>query len=272
MLVQARRERLRLFTQHHHALASGTLAHAWVPAPGPGPDGEGAPGGHPPGGRLPHRVVLAAALHDVAWREIDRMPVRDPGSGRPCGFTDYPLSRKLEAYRHGLDAMEEVDPWIGLLGSLHYASFLDRDGAAFFLEREEQRRRRLMAHVLRRDAGGRDRSALEDRARADLAWLKFLDGLSLRICLTPPPVPAVELPPWMSREDEPETPAGRRLELGWHGPSEAAVRPWPFSGRQLELELPWRELPAGGYPDGETLREAWGEAERGIWRPRLVPG
>jgi hypothetical protein len=259
MLIQARREGLRLFTQHHHALASGVLAQGWT-RPG---------GGESPGERLPHRLVLAASLHDVAWRELDRTPVLDPETGRPHGFDTHPLPPKLEAYRRGLDVMEGVDPRAGLLGSLHYCSFLDVGRARAFLDAEEARRRRIREELLGRDGTGGDDPV--ESARRDLPWLKLLDGLSLRICLTPPPVPDGELPPWLGRGETVETPAGRELRLRWRSGEELEVRPWPLGGRSLELELPWRELPARRFPDPGSLEDAWEDARRGVWRPRLVP-
>lgn len=252
-MVQRQDEGIRLIRQHDHALASGTLAHLWA-------------------NRLPHRLVLAVSLHDVAWRPLDRRPRRHPDTGRPCGFVEHPLPEKLEAYRAGLDEMEAVDPWVGLLGSLHYSSFLEEGEARGFLAHEEERRARLREELELRARGPGDREAIRDRAGHQLRWLKFFDGLSLRICLTPPVVPRDAVPAWLDPEGPVRPPEGRALDLEWRTPGRLAVRPWPFAGRRLRLELPWRELPGDPFPDDAALRRAWEDAERGVWRPELVRG
>lgn len=269
MLVQARRDRLRLIRQHDHALAAGSLARAWS---GPDPDA----GGHP------FRVVLATGLHDLAWRELDAEPRYDPGTGRPFPFDTFPLEEKLAAYGAGVSRMEEISPWIGLLGSLHYASFLDDGRAAGFLEAEEERQERLLRRLeARRRSPGEgegenaSRSAgpelpLRRRAEADLAWLKFFDGLSIRLCLTPP-VPDDELPSWLDRGRTPEAPDGTRVSVRWEGKGTARVDP-PVFGDALALEIPCRDLPSASYPDAGALRTAWREAEERTWRLRVLPG
>lgn len=313
MLVQRRGRTLRLVRQHDHAMAAGRMAHAWRglgPRGRRGPaDGPGAAGAGSDGGRLPFRLVLAVALHDVAWRELDRRPRLDPERGRPFGFDEHPLAEKLEAYRRGLDEMEAVDPWLGLLGSLHYASFVGEDGAGAFLRREESRRRRLRAALAAREAGGgprregptpdggggRDEDDREGGARGDAAgrvaardvgrdpggrvlrrarrwlrWLKFFDGLSLRLCLASPDVPEASVPPWMEREGDVETPEGPASSLRWHGPDRAVLDPFPLCG-PLDLEIPVRDLPGRRYADQEELTEAWEAAPERTWRLFLSP-
>lgn len=266
MLVQVRGDRLRLIRQHDHALASGALARAWV---GHGPGAEGHP----------FRLVLAAGLHDLAWRELDAEPRYDEGSGRPVPFHEFPLEEKLAAYRSGVNRMEEISPWIGLLGSLHYASFLGEERAGSFLRAEEERQDRLLRHLeaRRRSSGGGGREAvrpappLRDRAEAELAWLKFFDGLSIRLCLTPPPVPDAELPPWLDRTEAPEAPDGSRVATTWEGETTVRVDP-PVFGGGLALEIPYRELSVVSHPDAGALRAAWRDAEERTWRLRVLSG
>ena len=253
MLVQARPDRLLLVRQHDHALASGQLAAAW----------RGTGGG---GARPSFRTVLATALHDLAWRELDGEPRWNPDTGRPFSFHEHPLEEKLAAYGRGLDRMEEVSPWVGLAGSLHYASFVDQRGqrgrAGEFLEAERERQRRLAGRLRARAAGDVDPVG---RVRRELGWLKLFDGLSIRLCLAPPPVPDASLPAWMDREAPLEAPDGTRLRLAWEEPGRVRVHPWPFDA-DVELELPVRELPAARYPDAAALRRAWESAGERSWR------
>lgn len=267
MIVQARTDGLRLVRQHDHALAAGELAHAWRrTASGP----------------LPFRLVAAVGLHDVAWRELDRRPRLDPETGRPHAFDTYPLGPKLRAYAAGLDEMEEVDPWIGLLGSLHYTSFLEEEAAPRFLAAERERRGRLKARLReRRETGPEDGAGRRPgeagpgvgdgtrRIRRHLRWLKFFDGLSLRLCLAPPAVPDEALPGWLDREAPLTSPDGGELAPLWRGEGRVELGSAPLAG-PVELELPVRDLPRRSYPDAPALEAAWREAPERIWRLRVV--
>lgn len=259
MIVQPRSDGLRLIRQHDHALAAGELAHAWTVA----------------SGALPFRLVAAVGLHDVAWRELDRRPSRDPATGRPHAFDGHPLEPKLRAYAAGIDEMEAIDPWIGLLGSLHYSSFLDDAAAPGFLESERRRRARLEQRLRERrtvgEADGPETGAADpsSRLRRDLGWLKFFDGLSLRLCLSPPGVPDRALPPWLERGEPLESPAGRRVAPRWRGEGRVDLERAPLAGT-VELELPVRDLPRRSYPGEAELRSAWADAPVGVWRLRVT--
>lgn len=253
MLVQPRRSRLRLICQHDHALVAGELAAAWR-----GTGEEVA--------RRPFRTVLATALHDLAWRELDATPRWSESTGRPFAFHAHPLHEKLAAYGRGLDRMEEISPWIGLAGSLHYASFLGKERAGDFLAAERERQERLANRLRARAAEG---DPVEE-VRRELGWLKLFDSFSIRLCLAPPPVPEGELPPWLDRGEPLEGPDGVRLALDWEGEGTVRVDPWPFD-RPRTLEIPVRDLSEVAYPDGAALRRAWETAGEETWTLELRP-
>lgn len=250
MIVQRRNDGLRLIAQHHHALAAGELAHRWRLG-----------GDEPPG--LPFLLVLTVALHDVAWKALDERPRYDPDTGRPHGFDDYPLAEKLEAYREGIGRMASVHPYAGLLGSLHYCSFLEESEAGEFLAREVERREALWREPALR---GRERGA----AARDLPLLQFFDGLSLRLCLAPPAVPDDALPSWLDRDAQVRAPGGRALRIAWRGEEVVGIRPFPFDA-PVELALPVRDLSRSRYPDPDALAREWDRTRSGRWRLRLVP-
>lgn len=277
MLVQVRRDGMRLVRQHDHALMAGALARGWDAA---GPEGRG----------LPFRVVLATALHDLAWRELDAEPRFDPERGRPYTFDEHPLEPKLAAYRAGLNRAEAISAWVGLLGSLHYASFLEVSEAAAFLASEAERRQRLLAELdrppVRGDGAARadgagpatgkggppvGRERLERRARRDLAWLKFFDDLSIRLCMTAPGGRREERPAWLD-PDAPLRPPGEPdgLRLRWTTGAAATLEPWPLAG-PIELEVPVRELDAARYADAGALRRAWRASREELWRLTVGP-
>lgn len=251
MLVQPRPDGTRMIRQHDHALMAGGIAGGWT-----GAAGEAA--------GLPFRVVLATALHDLSWRELDAEPLLDPGSGRPRAFDEYPLEAKLSAYRAGLNRTEEISRYVALLGSLHYASFLTEDRAGGFLAAEEERRERLRSELGRR--------APERRVRGDLAWLKFFDGLSIRLCLTAPEAVEEELPPWLDPGAPLEPPAGEPpLRLRWGDPDTAILEPSPLAS-PLDLEVPVRELPGRRWEGADELRRAWRKAGEEVWSLTILGG
>lgn len=250
MLVQRREGALRLITQHDHALAAGEMAARWA-----GRSGREA---------APFLLAAAVGLHDVAWRRLDRVPLLDPETGRPCSFDAHPLGPKLSAYRSGLDTMEAVDPWIGLLGSLHYASFLDHDRAPEFLEREVRRRARLREGLER--AG---RPVDEGRLARHLAILRLLDTLSLAVCLTGPGAVGDGDRPWLRGPFG--GPGDERYDVAWHDRGRMTVEPFPLR-EPVDLEIPFRTLPAGPWETQGALAADWREGERGELGVRIAPG
>lgn len=254
MIVQPLADGMGLVCQHDHAVLSGELAARWT---GPGMED----------GRLPYELVLTAGIHDVAWEALDADPVFDAEIGRPLDFRAYPLEEKLEAYRAGLDRMERLHPYAGLLGSLHYCGFLDEERAPGFLEGERARRGRLRSELERRRAWA-DPGA---RARRDLPLLKLFDDLSLYLCLASPDVLPEARPGWLGGEGFARLRGGEELRLRWTGARSLSVDPFPFRDA-VETRLPRRRLPEPRYDDERTFRRAWREAELEAWPLEVVPG
>lgn len=268
MLVQVRSDgQLRLFRQHAHALAAGELAFAWA-----GPERDGDP--------LSFELVLATALHDLSWRELDRRPLRDERTGRPVAFDEYPLAPKLEAYARGLNELEAIHRYAGLLGSRHYTSFpdvraADSPDAKEFVAAERARRARLWRELDLEEATPTDgpwESVSEDEPAVsrDLDYLQLFDGLSIFVCLTPPSARAGDRPEWVERLRHLETPGGSLLHLTWMEDDVLHVDPFPFRG-PVELRLRYRELPTDSFPDQDALDAAWDAAPDEDWWVSLRP-
>src|SRR5690606_13416907 len=96
-------------TQHDHAYLSGVISR-WFPESMFGHD------------RI-QEVVLAIEQHDRGWIRLDETPIWNDRHGVPFSFMDYPLPPKLLSYRQGIDEVEEMNMYAGLLCSLHYSSF-----------------------------------------------------------------------------------------------------------------------------------------------------
>jgi hypothetical protein len=175
MIVRRDGEDLLLVRQADHAMASGWLAAAW-----------GAPPWQAPEPRDP--AVLGARLHDLAWTPFDERLVCRP-DGQPYAF--YEVERPVAAglYVRGVNAVEAMDPYAGLLKSLHYSGFFTSHWDWYPLARPagpDELVDGFVAHELERQARLRHQlgfeAADEQRLRCNYFWLQLWDRISLDIC------------------------------------------------------------------------------------------
>lgn len=251
MLAQPRLDgRLRVVRQHDHALLSGRLAMSWI-----GFEREPRP--------LPFDLVLATALHDAAWWELDRRPVRDDETGCPHSFFTHPSGVKLAAYRSGLDRLEGLSRHCALLASMHYTSFTDAAETPEFVRAETERRERLAREL---DIGDED----TDRLSSELAYLRLFDNLSIFLCLTSPGSDDRQQPDWIEDLRHLKSPEGPLLHLTWLGEDLVHVDPFPFRDA-VSLRLPYRELARQTFDTQEELDRAWDDAPEVSWSAWLRP-
>jgi hypothetical protein len=244
MLVQKRTGSLRLIRQHDHALASGEMAAAWI-----GNDAAPAP--------LGAAAILGVALHDIGWMGADRRPRFDAATGSVVGFETFPRADRAVFYSEGLELMERVHPYAGLLGALHYVAFPMPDD---FVARESQRKERLMRQFAASPAEA-------GRILEDYALLVQFDDLSLFVCLTGPL--SLAPPAWLDADRVGEGADGVARTLTWRDEHTLAIAPFPFRG-ELELAIPCRDLP-DRFESEATLHESWERTAEGRHRVRLVP-
>lgn len=249
MVVQVRRNVFRVIRQHDHALASGALAGEWI-GTGNAPE------------PLPLEVVLAAALHDCGWRDADAVPRRDPGADGVLGFLEHPREQRVRFYPAGIDEVERVHPYAGLLASLHYGRLPRDESTAAFLEAETERRQRLARELDLDDEG---LARLERHRR----FVTLFDDLSLYACLAAPG--SQTRPDWLLPDEVAATPDGEPLRLRWLAPDTIEVGPFPFR-RTVELAIPARDLPRRRYEDDASVRRAWNVARPIVHRVRFVTG
>jgi hypothetical protein len=228
MIVRETGVRFRLVRQHDHGLASGELAAHWA--------GEIEPR---------EAVLYAIANHDLAWEELDGEVLWNPETGKPYSFTSYPLRPKLEAYRRGLDRIQEREPYAACLCSMHYRG-LEGDRktppSPAFQRAEEERQESIKRGLSERELGELERN---------FRLLRLCDELSLFVCLNEPGEHAL---PFGSEVFEF---AGKRMRPVWHGsPKEPALSldPNPFTG-PFDLRVPYTTVDKGGRP-GEGGRLA----------------
>jgi hypothetical protein len=175
VIVRRDAEDLVLVRQADHALLSGWLAAAWGAAPWQSPE--------------PHRsTVVGARLHDLAWTPFDEELHCRP-DGQPVAFIEVDRSTSTGFYAGGLDAVEAIDPYAGLLGSLHYSGFYTSHWGWQHWARPTELEpvlERFVAHELERQ--GRLRRELdmgsddERRLSCNYFWLQLWDRISLDVC------------------------------------------------------------------------------------------
>ena len=231
MLVQRRPDSLRLITQHDHALLSGELAAAWH-----GVDGADV---------LSIELLLAVALHDVSWRELDRRPLWDPETGRPHDFSTYPRALRVAPIREGVEEVGRLHPRAGRLVTLHY--------------------RRLGI-----DAGMPEPEPHAQTER-ELEFIRLFDNFSLFLCLASPGSSPEGHYAWLHSPRLASLPDGKgALSLTWKHPSSLSVEPYPLRATPLVLTVPYRELPATRFESQSDLDEAWKRAPEESMELRLL--
>ena len=257
-------DRLVLVRQTDHALLSGWLAAAW-----------GAPPWNPP--RPYDSCVVAGRLHDLPWAAFDEALPRRP-DGRPYAFFEVARAVTTRLYSLGLDAVEAIDPYAGLLSSLHFSGFFTshwgwRHGhAPPTLEGEEgEAVERFVAHELARQRRLRDRLGVDGARDRELMcgylWLQLWDRISLDVCRHGFDGWSGEYPP---------TPVGPepgaevvRLRVALEPGGVCRLDPYPLLPCPYRARVPAVRVPLAAT--GGELRRAWraggGDAIEVTFRP-----
>jgi len=285
MIVAETANGYRFVTQEAHADLAGQFAQRW-----------GADPFEPPRPRGP--LLAAAFEHDAGWHRYDRRPHLHDGGCRdgPVDFRGMPLETWVDLYETGIDLVADLDPYAGLLVSLHGAGLRNKryglspgwpdppEGAEEFLARQHERQRRLASALVDRadyPVGAAERDLLESlqasrtvpagydgRLWHDYTLLQAWDTLSLAFCTTtePPsydPIGAVPTAP-----DRPDT----ALSVDPQGSGVYAVDPYPFTESPLSVSVPARTVDREAVEAGnDGLTRAYYAADRERIRLELRP-
>jgi hypothetical protein len=264
-----------LIQQHDHSLLSGELGrqvgNGLFAAPCPF-----------------EAVVLAIAEHDCGWVQADQRPGLN-AKGQPAHVFEGDIQTALAAWDSSVNAVSARDKYAGLLVSLHTMALANVVAArepepaddqarqkAFRIRRfvhrqievQEMLRRELAMRVdlpLRGGLAEEGRAPDEDLLRANFFLLEFLDQLSLNLCF--------------------DRLVFQRFEMLYPRAGEGAMTarfqrdargifrldPWPFNVERMDLEIPSRIIPAGPYPNAETLQQACGHAQAQLLYVVLQP-
>ena len=252
---------LTLIGQTDHSRFVGALAAHWgnrdVAAPAPYDS-----------------VVRAATFHDYGWLPYETRPLVDPDTGVPYSFLQVPMTeRQLAGYQWALDWMTEIDPYAGLIVSMHrtglwkgrYGKITHPAGRYDLVTLSPE----VEAFVARNEAR---QAALRATVDAKGVWtnyrlLQIWDLLGLYFCCQEPYEEHVEPVPvsYAGGDDD-----GVRMTIAPAGPRRVAFTPYPFDVRPLRVQLTEKRLPEATYPDAESFRRAWFGAEVGVVEFELV--
>jgi hypothetical protein len=269
MLVVETDEGYRIVAQTEHATLAGRFADRW------GNERFEVP--------RPNAAARAAShVHDNGWATWDLYP-HLAADGTPIDLFEVPSDDWRRFYERGIDAAVAVDPYAGLLVSMHgvgvrrrrygtVPSMPDRsDEYAAFVDSEEARQRRLAADLRDSDRYG---SHVGDDAVAmletlhetgsydgdDPVWLnycrlQFWDRLALYFAREPSldattigPVPRAA-GEWVDVAVEPVD------------ATTVALDPYPFDTDPLTARLRERTIPGGTYENEADIHEAYYEAD-----------
>lgn len=268
MIVTEAADRYRFVTQPDHAALSGRFARHWgtgeLAAPLPG---------------FPN--VVAAEAHDHGWVDYDLRPRLDDG-GTPVGFVDVDGDDWTDFYARGVDAVADVDPYAGLLTSLHAAGLQrggygvrteipdasDEEPFASFVDAQESRQDELLERLAAGDdydVTDADRELLDDLHADGSApvgavrrplWRSYLllqavDSLSLYVCNNAR-LTETTLGPVPTTDDDTTV-----IDVRPVGPAAVRLDPYPFDVDALSVTVPRRVVPA----DADDLVRAYYDAD-----------
>lgn len=275
MLVTEEDDHYRIVTQTEHANQVGRLAAHW------GTETVDVP---PP--RVP--TTIAAYTHDNGWWEWDLAPeLRDGG---PANLHAVRKPEWTAFYDRGIDNAVEVDPYAGLLVSMHgvgvrcqrygtqpsFPSFAEEYAA--FIAQEERRQRDLVETLRDSERYGdhvdaatvRFLSRLHDEGAADAddtdtvpLWahyklLQVWDRLSLYWCFTEERAAETVDPVPVGADADVE------LALDPVDETTVSVDPYPFDTSPLSVSVRCRRIPRRTYESQAALTRAYYAAEQEV--------
>ena len=200
--------------------------------------------------------VYAAHQHDRSWIGLDDTPIWNDGKQIPFTFSDYPLLPKLAFYKIGLDEIEEVNLYAGLLCSLHFCSFFSKSNdqdCLTFLKEEAKRQQSIKNQLPELD---------DELLTQHFHLLQLSDNLSLYFCLNEPGVDKENEHPWFKsgfKNTESFHPHHQPLQATWVNEHEVTFNAFPFE-KDFRVSLPYKTVPKRMI-ERMGIAEAYGECE-----------
>jgi hypothetical protein len=244
MIVSRQGDQLVLVRQVDHSMLSGWLAATWGAGPWEHPE--------------PYTsCVVGARMHDVIWVPWDEsLPRR--ADGVPYNFNEVQRHVILPYQKRGIDSVEALDPYAGLLVSLHFSGFYHSHWGWEFGSVEPEDAELVEAHVrdeLERQRDLRRRLGLgaadERRLECNYKWLQMWDRISRDLCLLGFDAGYdVEQPPVPARVDGGQLSLRIRFEPG----GVCRLDPYPLTVEPYRARIPCVRLPAAEL---DSLKGRW---------------
>lgn len=219
-------------------------------------------------------VVRAATYHDYGWLQYETRPLTNPETGEPYPFLGVPMTdRQLAGYQWALDWMTDIDPYSGLVVSMHrtglwqgrYGKIKHPAGrynlttpspeVQAFIARNEKRQEEVRVSL--------DAKGIWTNYRLMQVW----DLLGLYFCCQEPYEDFVEPVPVSYADGDDD---GVRMAMKPVGPRRVEFAPYPFDVRPLAVQLTLKRLPQATYPNVAAFRRAWFGAEVSVEEFELV--
>jgi hypothetical protein len=219
-------------------------------------------------------VVRAATFHDYGWLRYETSPLVHPESGEPYPFLQVPMTDKqLGSYQWALDWMADIDPYSGLIVSMHrtglwkgryqtikhpagrYNLTTLSAGVQAFIARNEAWQERQRATL--------DAKTIWTNYRLMQVW----DLLGLYFCCQEPYDDHIEPVPtsYAGANDD-----GVTLTMKPAGARRVAFDPYPFDVRPCHAQLAFKRIPRSTFDDVEAFRRAWFQADVGVMEFELI--
>ena len=266
MIITESSSGYRFITQHEHSKIAGRCAMRWGNDDFESLDPKGS-------------LVTAAFLHDIGWQEFDQQPrlKSDEKTENPTPVNFHELSPQtwIDMYEQGIDATAAIDPYAGLVVSLHGVGLQNRrygltpewsnprsefDG---FIQREQKRQRQLMEQISEQDdfsMSSTDRTTLkqlqedahnpeqyEGQLWCNYKLLQIWDTLSHILCATTNPTgeTSIENVPVSTSTD---------ITISIHSETANTYRivPYPFQTDPLVVSVTGRTVSEQTVKSGET--------------------
>jgi hypothetical protein len=227
-----------------------------------------------------HAVLTAINLHDQGWPIHDDEPTLND-RGQPRDVFEMPRDIDLQVWAASADRAAAVDPYAGLLVSLHSLALSAHTTASLTaksgqfdpqkmheqfalnkfqhreIERQEQLRRELGMDLnvpTKLGLAEPRASETEDRVLFDFRLLQAMDLISLNLCCSHWPA---------DHADEVfHSPGGDAvtLKIRRYSATELTVTPWPFEAQRIDLAVKFRRMRAVAFASVEEFREAYRSA------------
>ena len=252
---------LLLITQTDHSRLVGQLAAHWGNARFAAP--------------APYEsVVRAATFHDFGHLTYETKPLLNTETGEMYLFRDIPFApRTLESYQWCVDWLSGVDPYAGLLVSMHrtglwqarYQSITEPAGRL----NPKGQRPEIQAFIERNEAWqGQQRATFEENGVAtNYHLLQVWDLLGLYFCCQEPYEDVIDPVPTSYNTAS----AGVRLTMQPLDGRRVAFDPYPFDAPVVRVQIGCLRLPSATYAVEASFRRAYFQARHDLIEYELCP-